>query len=388
MNTHEAYKQPYRTLDLYGVNEEQWQSGSIMAGGSSAEVVRVEDAHDWNSDDWHQVENVVFGWGDPRAEEIFQTLLEHKEDDEDDLVIPFSASVILGDKIWSLAIQHKNYDPELEVSNDEAVILPQRPTEASKKVQELFETEQFPLPRLLSKVGTRYVLLEMGVDFPLTYDGEPERSIYFRRKKEVLRRLQHSVEARDFSEHEDADNFHFAHGAAAEIAREFEYQASLPLGSVEFNAQELPESIRTLAAATYSGETVYSRDTQVRTYFRGEDEIIPPKWPSVEQFLKKENLLQEVQDALSQNPDLLSDYQPSVRLPDETVIVQIQDTIGPHNRWGLRFHVSSEGIDLAVYGDRGATESATNFFLTYHDKPRVLCETVTKLALLSAEHEE
>lgn len=385
MRSSEYYRQPEITLDLYDMDEEQWESGSIVAGGSSAEVIKREEVEDWSS-----VSTVVFGWGDPAADETFQRLLEHKDNDHS-IMLPFSAATVLGERIWHLALQDKDYDPTFDINERNAVVLPPQSYEASEIVEKLLEDEKRTTPPMLSKVGSRYVLLEFAVDFPRRYGGEPERSIYFQRKDTVFKQLRNKVENWHWHEHDDADNFGFTYEVAGKVAREFERQAKLSWGSKEFDASELPVALKTLASWTFRGETIYSSQIRTRTHWRGKDEKVPAKWPTMERLTEEGRSYPEIIELVQSHPELAADYEPPVIIPDEAIRIRVEDSCpasgGCGSSWGIEFFVGPQGIGLNVFGHEDATQGASNFLLTYHDKPRVLCETATILAILTAKHE-
>ncbi len=153
-------------LDIAGLTAEQRGRGSIVLGGSGREFVVPGD--DFNYD---QIDTVLFHWGDHQAEALFAAMLEHEDTPSPDF-LPFCASTVLGNLVWSLAVQIKDFDPSLAYPSDR----PYRvlPFDQDAGLAAYREHQALPLPRpeLLGKVGTRWVQFKLGTSIGIDSDNQ------------------------------------------------------------------------------------------------------------------------------------------------------------------------------------------------------------------------
>ncbi len=128
------------------------------AAYSSAEFVGPAEG-----DKYNQVNFVVFRWGDPKAKDIFAAILDHR-DSPDPGILPFALSTVIGDDLWSLALQKQSFEP-FEVYGDTDLYM-QIPFDNMLGRSALEECLARPAPRRpvpLGKVGPRWVLFELGM---------------------------------------------------------------------------------------------------------------------------------------------------------------------------------------------------------------------------------
>lgn len=134
------------TLDLAGLTDEERQAGSIFLGGGAAEF--VDSVENFQYD---RIGTVVFRWGDEKAEDTFAALLEHIEPPNDP-ILPFKTSVVIGTKIWILALQAKDFLPDKAyTSTEEYVEIPFDPEEAEAVITEAIASGK--ARQLIGKVG-------------------------------------------------------------------------------------------------------------------------------------------------------------------------------------------------------------------------------------------
>ncbi|MGE5327719.1 MAG: hypothetical protein ACM3KH_00105 [Thiobacillus sp.] len=147
-------------LDLIGLSDDELKENSVLLGGSSKEYVRLSDEFDFN-----QIDMVLFEWGDSRAAMVFAQLLEH--DDRSDIekyyYFPFSASTIISDEIWTLAVQNRHFDPEPLLSAGNAMELPFNKDEAPELLAQYLKEPVAGRREILGRVGQRWVAFELGM---------------------------------------------------------------------------------------------------------------------------------------------------------------------------------------------------------------------------------
>lgn len=147
-------------LDLVGLSNEERLEGSILLGGSAKEFVSLDDKLDFGKIDF-----VVFEWGDPRAIAVFARLLEHDDrtPSEEEVYFPFNASTIIGDEVWSLAVQDKEFTPQLLQNGRGVYELPFGKVIGEKMLEEYLKLPT-PRPELVGRVGLRWVAFENGTN--------------------------------------------------------------------------------------------------------------------------------------------------------------------------------------------------------------------------------
>lgn len=149
---------PTLVLDLANLSDAQRSEGSMFLGGSAAEFVRSEDDFDMQG-----VTEVVFNWGDPKAGDVFAQLIEHTEPPSH-IVFPFQASAIIADNIWSLAVQDREFHPAQAYKNeDDYILLSDDPAKAAAQITGVIDQAPTHI-QILGRVGSRYVLFEMGTN--------------------------------------------------------------------------------------------------------------------------------------------------------------------------------------------------------------------------------
>lgn len=146
-------------LDLASLSQEEREEGSALLGGSGLEFVGPGDTFEYN-----QINLVVFNWGDPKAETIFNSLLEHDDNPAPDKLFPFNASAIIGDTVWTLALQDRKFEPHLAYPNDNMYVVIDYDSQTAQSDMYKYLGLQVPRPELLGKVGPRWVAFEMGTN--------------------------------------------------------------------------------------------------------------------------------------------------------------------------------------------------------------------------------
>lgn len=186
-----------------------------------------------------------------------------------------------------------------------------------------------------------------------------------------------------FAEHDDSENFAFAHGMAAATLDSFPY---LDLaGSGRFTGEETPDSLKPLVSyvSDFQGGTMlYDQSLAVRLTRRRDNTRIEAELPHLSEMLEDGKTFREIVGAYMLNSELLEGMRPAQVIKDEAIVVRFGDGL----QRGLEFISLPDRIEIGVYGEAGKTRSFSNYLVTYHDKPRVLAETTAGLAVLGAKH--
>lgn len=140
------------TLDMAGLTEEEREEGSILIDGFAAKYVRPGDEFDKK-----RVGTIVFEWGDPDAIQVFDEMSKVHPDFPD--TFPFHASAVVGDNIWSLAVQHKDFNPDQAfLDRLQYSVVPYDRAMAPGETETFCESPTLRTTRLLGQVGCRWVL--------------------------------------------------------------------------------------------------------------------------------------------------------------------------------------------------------------------------------------
>lgn len=159
------------TLDLAKLSNAERAEGSMFLGGSQAQYVAPPDKFEFS-----EVGTVVFEWGDPRAEDVFASMLEHDDNPNPDHLISFSASTVISDQLWMLALQDREFDPAKAYRSSEDYIEMPFDKDAGEIVLQDF-TAMIPTHvQLIGRVGTRWVLFEIGMKLGDQPDGRGDSS--------------------------------------------------------------------------------------------------------------------------------------------------------------------------------------------------------------------
>lgn len=197
---------------------------------------------------------------------------------------------------------------------------------------------------------------------------------------ELVELLGTRLDSWNFAERSDEQNYRFAFGMAYSLTEMFD---QIKFGTdKDIPGAMLPSSLEPLARQTskYDGETFYSEGLIIRAERNDDDFIIPGKFPDISQFKNFDEIVTQI----NSNPELRAQITETVRIPNP--IVELSLNHHPSSDWGLAFTVCENIIKLNTFGKQGKTQSACDYIITYHDKPRVLAQTVSELALLGAKH--
>lgn len=157
-NVESWFRRRHLTLDLAGMTEDERSEGSGLLGGSAVQFVAPEEVFNLS-----EVSTVVFEWGDPRIEEVFAAMLEH-DDAPNFGLFPFSASAIVGDMVWMLDIQDREFSPERNFrDSSQYVIVPLAKDEGTVVIDSV-SAMPHPWPERLARIGTRWVAFSVGTN--------------------------------------------------------------------------------------------------------------------------------------------------------------------------------------------------------------------------------
>lgn len=390
------FDEPLVTLDLFSMDESQWETAKSVSGGDTAHLVRPE-----NAPEAQRISHMVFMWGDPQANEWFRKIMDARL--ERAATFELCASTVIGDRVWAITPQNQDFDPlEIEIESiqtrhdyvnrtEPAVIeIPYDYQQAEVLLNELLADGNYPLPILVGKLGDRYVNFSIAVnDFEFTSHmqrSDKIRCFYKQEQQRVRQEVVGVYEEWDFNRHTTERNVEFSYEYAALVAENFEYQQKTLRGSNEFNGEELHPALRLLAAYEWNGDVYFSDTMSVKVEPRGDDEIVPAQWDSFTELQNEGLNFEQIMDRIRKHPELLSDYKPEKRYKDDAVVVRLD--AGFRGKWGLELTLQENTIAMSVYGESGHTEQASRFMQTYHNKTNVLAEVSANLAMLCAKHSE
>lgn len=210
--------------------------------------------------------------------------------------------------------------------------------------------------------------------------------------QQVYELLQRRVDEWNFEEHDDEENFAFAHQLTHEISDVFTY---LNYGaSEEFSAEELPDSIKPIYLTLWSPydfelkehvtHFCYPRDMVLRLKKREDHEHIPVDLPDLTEMYRQCKTHEELVAYYRANPDIAAKVAEGGEIVvDSAIYIYMHEG---YSRNGIRFCVQPDGISIVVFGNQNETDELCNFMMLYHNRPRVLAETAAKLVILAAKH--
>lgn len=388
------------TLDLAGLNAAQREEGSIFLGGRAAEFVTSDDKFDYE-----KIATVVFNWGDPGAEEVFAILIEHIEAPSEQL-LAFSPVAVIDDQIWHLALQDKGWRPNTAYEFDSDYIeVPFTTKYDNKTLQEAFSQMRPGGKQVIGKVGSRYVLFEMGTDVGPSAGVEtiettlssalPERSEKTDTVEETISRekalefLEKFIDFVDFEQMDDQERHFFTLHIVYWVAETFGYKDRVgncriyPDRGNEIKGEILPETLRNLLMQAWKDEIHFSGENLISLSTKHvgiETDPIIPRWEEVEGL----PTYREQQAFVKANQDIIDGIIPSrVEVMPQ---VRMLFTPGAWNGWELEITANQLGITVLPSGDRGKTKAALDFVLATINKPALLAKITCQLAYLAAKY--
>jgi hypothetical protein len=202
---------------------------------------------------------------------------------------------------------------------------------------------------------------------------------------EVYLNIQTQYDGWIFENHNDDENFQFAHTIAELVSDNFDYLKIA--GSGLFSAKELPDSLQPLYTKTWCpyGETriVMANDLTVRVCKR-EDHTHVPAFYSGYQELEDQGLtFQQIVDAMLDDPEFHNRVEPGRTIIDKAIIVELH--IGQPSQ-GLEFIVEPDRVGLSIYGKVGETRDLSKYLASKHNGAKELALVSAKLAVLGAKY--
>jgi len=146
------------TLDAAGLSEQERENGSIFLGGSSRKFIKPSEQFNYG-----QIDTVLFNWGDPKIPGLFAQMMEFDDRPAEykNGLFPFSASTVVNDDLWMLAVQDGMFRPNQTTAGYHVV-----PYYEKAGAQSIDSFMDKPTPRreqLIGKVGLRWVMFEMSI---------------------------------------------------------------------------------------------------------------------------------------------------------------------------------------------------------------------------------
>ncbi len=392
------FERRFATLDLAGLTDEERERGSIFLGGINKKFVVPGDDFEYG-----QVKEVVFNWGDPKAEAAFAVLLEHDDRPNDPQgksleheLVPFSAATRVKDELWSLTLQRKSFDPAKDYEDPSHYI--EIPFDAQAGYQRLKEAlnASRPTPQLIGKVGLAWVYFEMGMNISGNDPANQEILDHSIEHDEILiEDLLHDIEklirTHDFERASVEDNNQFATHIVFWLLETFaqggndgEFILYPHAGSDGFNGEELPTAMKSLVLHSWKDEPFYSDDNRVKMETDYQFETVQSAQLPID---ITGMTMTEIADYFRDQPE-------EAALIQEHIIgytPQIKLTLQPkeHNGWSMEYTVNPLHISLLPLVNSTSGSSIKNV-KTYLQEamhhPAELARSVCELALLAARH--
>jgi hypothetical protein len=111
-------------------------------------------------------------------------------------------------------------------------------------------------------------------------------------------------------------------------------------------------------------------------------EYIPPYLPKADE-LKQLETFDEVIAKIRSDPEIFEHIRQSQLIKIERYSIQFRNMFLD---WGLQFQITHNEVSCVPFGEYNSTEQATNFVLTYYNKPRVLTSVICDLVVLALQH--
>jgi hypothetical protein len=390
------FERRFATLDMAGLTDAERKSGSIFLGGSAKQFVVPGDDFEYG-----QVREVVFNWGDPKAEDTFALMLEHDDRPGDteaegyDL-IPFSAATRLRDELWSLVIQRKSFNPDKDYEDPSHYI--QIPFEAEAGYRSLREALDGPrpTPQIIGKVGIAWVLFEMGMNIGENDPAHQEMlDISLENREapinELLDDAEKIIDAHDFEHSSKEENNRFATHMVFWLLESFaqhdddgEYLLYPHHEGDGFKGKKLPTAMKSLVLHQWQGKPFYSDGNEVKMESDFQFETIQEAHLPID---TEGMTMQQIVDYFNEHPEEAALIQQQIM----GYIPQIKLTLQPkeHNGWDLEFTVNPMDISILPLIDSRDGSSVMNipsYIREAMTHPAELARSVCELALLAARY--
>lgn len=375
------------TLDLAGLSQAGIDENSIFLGGQNKQVVKPHDNFNYA-----EVGNIVFKWGDQKALDVITILLEH-DDSPDARYIGFNANTIVGDRLWTLAMQPRNWDPDLAYSSDlNYVVIPYEIRQAASDIERI-QTGSSPKPQMISKLERRWFLWEMSKSLDQSALDPIEQPVAIKTDKtpDYINFINELVRVSNLDKLSNERLFrfatHFGHWALETFGvseRSSENFRLIPY-SEGFNGEELPGSIKHLVAQVHKNTIVYQTENVISMNTEHICIEEDPEIPDWEHIKDLPTFTQQI-DYIKAHPKVLAGLKES----EVEVLPQVRLCFEPiyygRSKWGLEFLVSNNGVQLAVFGESGTTRNAMSCAIELLSNPGRLARTFIDLTVLAVKH--
>lgn len=387
------------TLDLAGLSKEELANGSSFLGGSHVEITTPNDTIDYEN-----VDTVVFRWGDPRAIDAFSQITEHRVVSSED-ILPFSASAVIGDQLWHLVAQPKNFTPQ-NVFASELDYTEVPFTNEEEAMERMAESADTPC---IGKIGSQYVLFEMAIELNGPEKLIDNKSLEFHNEEfdeqQVINYLDKIITSRDFDEYNESDNYKFTLNMTKIALKLFgrptiertELHLFTEIHSDDDNVKgkELPSAFQGFAMQdTYMNKPIF--DNEFLISLRDKDEVIPmPPEHLLPQELRDKldsiTTAREKRKFLKDNPEALQELASSFTKYETLPQVSISLEAPYHRGWGVEFRINEIGIQTLPFGEKEKTLPATQLALSMYEKDHAevskdICELILLCFKYKAPH--
>jgi hypothetical protein len=379
-------------VDMVGLSAYEVIDEPNLACGPQSRMVTPGERYDLN-----EVGKVIFNWGDPAAVNLFSVLLEH-DDSPKEASFPFDTATLIGDVVWLISLQPKEFDPHVAQKRDEDKII--LPYDAAKAEEIMANYESMPgfRPPIYGYIASRWVLFELPF-----YTRDIDRDNYITEYKHSHSRAEYDVleviniatdiiDAWDFENEtvEDSKRFVTIMGQwlvemLGELQSDGNYAIAPSLIDL-IDGEELPMDMQHLVAQTLSDTITFSNTNNVRLETGADYVKTKPEIPGWEVIQGLPSFNQQL-DYILRHEDVLMGLNGSRY---ETT-PEIRILFSPRKytaEWGLEFTVSSQRVEVVPYGQPGETWRATEFVIDNGKNSRKMLRVVSELIILGAKNAE
>ena len=328
---------------------------------------------------------------------MFAVMLEHT-DPPSELLLPFSASTVLEDDIWSLDVQDKGFNPTESYDQPTDYFIVPTDKATAKQTLKYYFSLPSPRPELISRVGQRWVCFEIGTSLKSNQPAEqfePAESMFDQTEYSsamVIEYLEQLIGQHDFDSESAVDLNLFATNIAHWVLENFGHTKGrsdeyvLYPSSTEIPGNLLPIQLQPLITHTWKDEIFMSNTSSIQLetkHLYVEEDPFVPNWEYIQGLVSFQKQINYLRD----HPEIIC----GIKLTQVGVIPQVKFRYTHENyapRWGLQYLVNSDVISVAPFGAEGETWAATEYVIDQQYKPRQLAKTICELSVLATRYGE
>ena len=220
--------------------------------------------------------------------------------------------------------------------------------------------------------------------------SDPERPNLEISEETAIQYLALQVEHWRFADCSDTENIHFAF-CVSEWASEM-FDETVRFGSRDdIEGKELPVALKGLVIHHWPPESGLKDEgllvghNRIALHKNPDFEYIDTFIPNYDELKLQSETFDELVAKIQADPGIKANIRPSQLIEIERYSIHFRNMFF---NWGLQFQVSRDAVSCLPYGEYNSTEQATNFVMTYFNKPRVLSSVICDLVVLALQHSD